>query len=329
MLIINLSQDISSDNPYLSHTLLKTIEKNIGEKKKTILYLNKRWEFSSLICEKCNHIYKCDQCDSSFNVHKYPEKLVCHLCGKEKDIPTKCEKCSQNSLKKVWVWTQQIEISLKKIFKENTIFRFDTDSVKNKWEKEKALERLKEADIIIGTKMITTGFDFRNIWLIGIILLEQELLVPKYNTEEKVVSNIKQLIGRWWRKWETTEVLIQTFVPKNEIIQTITSSNYKDFFLKTLEERKTFHYTPFTQMATLEYRHKEKEKAKEFIIKLKNKLIDINSENTFEITLVPKPFKKNNQYFYKIIIKWDEIRNFIKNIKKEIFWTSQLTVTFE
>ena len=29
MLIINLSQDISSDNPYLSHTLLKTIEKNI------------------------------------------------------------------------------------------------------------------------------------------------------------------------------------------------------------------------------------------------------------------------------------------------------------
>jgi hypothetical protein len=56
-------------------------------------------------------------------------------------------------------------------------------------------------------------------------------------------------------------------------------------------------------MATLEYRHKEKEKAKEFIIKLKNKLIDINSENTFEITLVPKPFKKNNQYFYKIIIK--------------------------
>jgi hypothetical protein len=32
--------------------------------------------------------------------------------------------------------------------------------------------------------------------MIGIILLEQELLVPKYDTEEKVVSNIKQLIGR-------------------------------------------------------------------------------------------------------------------------------------
>ena len=101
MLIINLSQDISSDNPYLSHTLLESIKKNIQESKKIILYLNKRGESSSLICEKCNHIYKCDQCDSSMNVHKYPEKLICHLCGQEKNIHIKCEKCNKEGLKKV------------------------------------------------------------------------------------------------------------------------------------------------------------------------------------------------------------------------------------
>ena len=329
MLIINLSQDISSDNPYLSHTLLESIKKNIQESKKIILYLNKRGESSSLICEKCNHIYKCDQCDSSMNVHKYPEKLICHLCGQEKNIPIKCEKCNKEGLKKVWVGTQQIEISIKRIFPKSNVFRFDTDSVKNKWEKEKALERLKEADIIIGTKMITTWFDFINIWLIGIILLEQELLVPKYNTEEKVISNIKQLIGRGWRKWEETEVLIQTFVPKNEIIETISNQNYKDFFVKTLAERKLFSYPPFTQMATLEYRQTEKEKAKNFMIKIKDKLDQINQENSYDIILVPNSFKKNNQYFYKIIVKWDNIRDFISKIKKEIFQNSHLTVTFE
>jgi primosomal protein N' len=54
---------------------------------------------------------------------------------------------------------------LRNYFKEKNIniFRFDLDSIKNKTEKQKALQNLKEANIIIATKMITTGFDFKNI----------------------------------------------------------------------------------------------------------------------------------------------------------------------
>lgn len=343
MYVVNLSQDKSKINNYISNTLLKEIWNCLEKNKKIILYLNKRWDYSALICNKCNYLYKCGNCDVPMIVHKYPEKLLCHICWNKKEIPQKCEKCNNNSIQKVWIWTQQIEYSLENYFKnfsnlnkiwkkEINIFRFDTDSIKNKKNKEIALEKIEKSDIIIGTKMITTWFDFKNIWLIWVILLEQELLIPKYNTEEKVYINIKQLIWRWSRKWEKTEVIIQTLIPENEIIKNITLNNYKKFFLETLKERKIFNYPPFSEILILEYKNKNKEKSKNFIDNLKNKL-DIEKENNktknIEIIKVPNPSKKYNQYYYKIIIKWDNVRDFINCIKKEILKNSWLIVIFE
>jgi primosomal protein N' (replication factor Y) len=83
---------------------------------------------------------------------------------------------------------------LKNIFKNKKVFRFDTDTMKTKKSKLEALDLLNNSDIIIGTKMITTGFNFKKVGLVGVILLEQELQIPKYNTEESVFINIRQLL---------------------------------------------------------------------------------------------------------------------------------------
>ena len=335
MILVNLNQDKNTKNYYFSNTLLQALEKNYTSKQKSIIYMNKRWEFSTLICENCQHIFTCDNCDVSMNLHAYPsEKLICHVCNETKNIPHKCEKCSSQNLKKVWIWTQQVENFLKNYFsqKEIKIFRFDTDVIKNKTEKSKALASLQHADIIIGTKMITTGFDFENVWLVAVMLLEQELLIPWYNTQERVYSNVKQLLWRWGRKWQNTDFIIQTFVPENPIIETITQKNYKDFFTETLQERKMFLYPPFCEMVTLEYRHKSEEKAREFMKKLFQKLENVNTtnfENQYHILMTPGSFRKHNQYYFKIILKWNNVRNLLDTIKKDIFQNSQLSVIFE
>jgi primosomal protein N' len=82
----------------------------------------------------------------------------------------------------------------------------------------------------------------------------------------------------------------------------LVESNYKDFFLKTLEERKLFNYPPFVEMATLEYRHKDKQKAFEYIQKLEQKLKNLKNKE-IEIILNSSPRKKYNQYHYKLILK--------------------------
>lgn len=326
--IVNLSQDKSDLNNYLSSTLLNNIDKNLKNGSKTILYLNKRGMYSSLICEDCNHLYKCSMCDLSLNVHNNPDRLLCHFCSSTTAIPQQCEKCNSKKLIRIWIWTQQIENSLKSYFKDKFIFRFDIDSVKNKTLKKQALQNLEDADIIIWTKMITTWFDFSNVWLIWVILLEQELNIPKYNAEENLYLNIKQLIWRGERKDYKTDIILQSYIPDNQVIKNISENNYKDFFKETLQERKLFNYPPFCEMITLEYRDRSKDKAKNFLDRLKLKLDSINKNNEFDIKLIPEPIKRYNQYYYKIIIKWDNLRDFLKNIKLEIMRNSKLVVIF-
>ena len=338
MLLINLNQNKSNLNYYISSTLLEKIEDNLKNNKKIIIYLNKRWSFSSYICEDCSYLYKCPNCDVSLNLHNN-KKLICHMCWYSQNMDLQCKKCNWTNLKWIGVWTQQIENSLKNYFKKEkiSIFRFDLDAVKTKKAKNEALVNLENANIIIATKMITTWFDFQNIGLIWIILAEQEFSIPKYNSEAKAYINLKQLVWRWNRLWEKTEILMQTFIPDNETIKSF-SQNYKNFFINTLEERKLFNYPPFTEMLTLEYRHKNKQKSLDFMEKLKNKLDLLNQDHTtplimgknnIEIILNKQTFKKYNQYFVKIILKWNNLRNFLENIKYEIFRNSNLTVIFE
>ena len=329
MQLVNLSIDKSRINPYLSNTLLTKIEEVLKKWEKVILYLNKRWQFSSIICNDCQYLFKCKNCDISMSVHKYPSKFVCHLCSASENLPLSCIKCKWVNLVNIWVWTQQIEDSLFKFFVNKKIFRFDTDTMKTKKSKSEAIQNLEKADIIIGTKMITTGFNFNKVWLIWVILLEQELQIPKYNTEESVYTNIRQLIWRGWRVWQETEFIIQSFIPDNENVKSIVYDNYKEFFIKVLQERKLFNYPPFWEIATLEYRHSSEKKAEEFTEKLHNKLIIENENNEVEIIFNKKSIKKINQYYYKIIIKWENIRDFIEKIKPEIIRNSGLVVIFD
>ncbi|NVP17797.1 primosomal protein N' [Candidatus Gracilibacteria bacterium] len=327
MLLVNLNLDKSKINKYLSNTLLKEIDNSMQNNKKVILYLNKRGEYSSLICNKCSYLYKCPNCDNSMSIHN--DNMTCHLCNFTQKVPKNCEKCNSSELQKVGVGTVQIENILRETYKDKNIFRLDTDIVKNKSDKEKALEILKNAQIIIGTKMITTGFDFENVGLIGVILLEQELQIPKYNTSEKVYSNIKQLFGRGSRLGVETNFVIQTFISENELVKDIVYDNYKEFFIKTLKERKTFNYPPFCELATIEYRNKDIEKGLKYINKIKDKLILNNEKNEIQIILNPNYSKKYNQYYYKIIIKGTNLKSYLECIKTDIFKDSNLIVIFD
>lgn len=327
--IVDLSRDQSKLSRYISNTLLEKLKNTLDHKKKALVYINRRWEYNLLCCLDCGHLYKCKNCDITMSVHKSPEKLVCHMCWYTKDLDMRCEKCNWSNLQKVWVWTEQIEKLLKGYFKEAKIFRLDTDTIKTKVQKESVIQNILDADIIIGTKMITTGFDFADIALIAVILLEQEIGIPKYNIEEISYNNIKQLIGRWWRLWEDKEVIIQTFVSSNETIKSISDYNYKDFVTKTLEERKLFSYPPYKDFAILESFDKNEAKSLEFCKILKNKLDGANENKKIEITLGQKWFKKNWNYYHKIILKWENLRDFLEVVRYEVIKNPKLSLTFE
>ena len=326
--VIDLSQDKSKYNPYLGDFLLSNITKTLENKEKVILYLNKRGNYSSYICSSCSYIHSCPKCDLSLYVHKTPERLMCHHCFFECEVYSHCQNCESENLKKVGVGTEQIESSIQELFPNASSYRFDTDQLKNISSKKEALQKLADTDIIIWTKMITTGFNIEKVWCIGIILLEQELSIPRYNNQEQVYSNIRQLIGRGGRKQQTTEIIMQTYTPRNPLILQLSEKNYRDFFIETLSERKAFHYPPYCELAYLVYKHFDKQKSRAFIKSYFEK-ISQNIPSTIELQLVDTAMKRNNQYFTKIVIKWTNLRGFLSQYKSEILKNKDLSLNFE
>lgn len=325
---INLQQDSSKVSNYLSETLLSNIEKTLEKWEKVLLYLNKRGAYSSLICEDCQHLYECPSCDISLTVHHNPHVLDCHLCNHKYNIPLACSKCSGTKLKSIGIGTQQIEDLIKNLYPQNSIYRFDSDSMKNISSKKLALTELQSADIIIGTKMITTGFDFEKIWLIWVLLVEGELSYWWYDAEEKAYANLKQLIWRWNRKSQETKIILQTFIPKNPLIKRLTEMNFKDFLWEVLKERKDFLYPPYKELVQLEYRNKDSKKALAFTQKLEQKMRSYDTDHLYTFLRGTSTFKKNNSYHTNILIKWENIRNLLENIESTIIRESGLSVIF-
>lgn len=325
---VNLAQDRSQVSNYLSSTLLDKIEETLKKWEKTLLYLNKRGAFSSLICSDCHHLFECQQCDISLSVHSHPPGLKCHLCNNSYIIPSVCPKCDGTNLASIWVGTQQIESILQTHFSGKNIYRFDSDSIKNIQGKKVALDNLEKADIIIGTKMITTGFDFEKIGLIWILLIEWELSYPWYDAWEKAYANLKQLIGRGNRKSQETNIVMQTFIPKNPLIQSLSQANYKDYFTQTLQERKEFLYPPYTEMITLEYRHTDEKKSLKYTQELEKTLQSHNTQCDYQILRGTSSFKKHNTYHATLIVKGPDIRSLLKNIENIILRERNLSVIF-
>jgi len=230
-------------------------------------------------------------------------------------------------LKGIGIGTQLVEDSMRTLFPKANIFRMDSDYLGTVLQKRHALQNMQEADIIIGTKMMTTGFDFPDIGMIGVLLLEQELHIPVYDIEERVYTTIKQLLWRGWRRGTKTDIVIQTAAPENDMVKNILELNYRDFFTKTLHERKLFKYPPFYEYVVIQYRHISKEKVQEclqyWFEKMESHLWD-----EVECRLWSDIWQRDRSYYGKIILKGTHIRQLLIPFRDEIVKTPQLSLIF-
>ena len=133
-------------------------------------------------------------------------------------------------------------------------------------------------------------------------MLEQELNSMSYNIEEITYDNLKQLIWRWWRKWEKKEIILQTFVINNDFVKMISEWNYKDFLKNTMFERKIFLYPPFWELVNIEYYDRNAQKSLEFLQTIKPKLESYNTDDKVEFFLNKKWYKRTGFYHKDMFI---------------------------
>lgn len=252
--MIDMKKENLPKNFYLSKILVEAIKKNLENKEQTLLFLNRRGYAPLMLCKSCGHRFTCKYCSSWMVVHKVSKKLECHHCGYQSKIFNSCPECSENeSLTVCGPGIERIEEETKMLFPNSKIAVISKDHVKNPEKIAQLLHQMEnlEIDILIGTQMITKGYHFPKLTLVGVIDADLGSNHADLRSSERSFQLLHQVGGRAGRGDSKGVVYLQSYYPDNIIFSYIKYGNEDNFFLNELEVRKTANMPPFSKMASI------------------------------------------------------------------------------
>jgi primosomal protein N' (replication factor Y) len=237
----------------LSAPLLEAVAARLARGEQSLLFLNRRGFAPVWMCHDCGWVAACRRCDARLAYHQGRRKLLCHHCGHEEPLAEACPQCASGRPKPLGEGTERVETSLARIFPEARLERIDRDSTRRKGVLEEKLARVHagEADILIGTQMLSKGHDFPNVTLVGVLNADQGLYSVDFRAPERLFQQIAQVSGRAGRADKPGEVLIQTWHPDHPLFGALVHHDFAGFADFALAERRETGYPPFNFLALL------------------------------------------------------------------------------
>lgn len=252
--VVDMREELKSGNKTIfSSSLTEAILDNLKSGDQMILFLNRRGHSTFVSCRQCGIVMKCPRCSISLTYHMKSEKLVCHYCGYERDNPTVCPKCKSDKIKYFGVGTQKLEKEFQKKFSVRNVLRMDADTTSRKNSHQEILDkyRRREANVLLGTQMISKGLDFPDVTLVGVITADTSLNLPDFRSGERTFQMIAQVAGRSGRASKKGRVIVQTYSPEHYSIEYARYHDYKGFFEQEIMLRKELGYPPFSSIANI------------------------------------------------------------------------------
>ncbi|MFH1243714.1 MAG: primosomal protein N' [Pseudomonadota bacterium] len=249
----------------ISPRLKEALEQNLTDRNQSMLFLNRRGFNRLYLCRSCGQSIRCPNCDVALVFHLEENRLQCHYCGYYSEARTKCPSCGNEGLRAYGFGTEKLEHELRDLFTEARIARMDADSTRRKGSALRILKGFseQEIDILVGTQMITKGYDFPNVTLVGVIAADLSLGFPDFRAGERTFQILSQVSGRAGRGYQRGRVIIQTFNPDHYAICTATAHDYGSFFKEERQLREQLGYPPFSHLACLTLRGNGEEKTEE------------------------------------------------------------------
>ena len=256
-------------------------------------------------------VLRCPNCDTPLTLHlEDKEQLLCHQCGYERGKPKSCPACGGKQIREYGLGSEKVEAEVNTLFPKARTLRWDWDTTRQKDSHEMILTHFANhrADVLIGTQMLAKGLDLPLVTLVGIVLADVSLYLPDPFASERVFQVLTQVAGRAGRSERGGKVVLQTFDPGNQVIQSAARHDVNGFYQYELEQRKRLGYPPFSRLVRLEFRHQDPIFAEQEARKLAGKLGELlTAERWKPITVIgPVPCffaKIAGLYRWQIILR--------------------------
>jgi primosomal protein N' (replication factor Y) len=240
-----------------SRALQNALEELKAKQQQGILFISRRGHSTFVSCRSCGHVLECPNCDVSLSYHytqgNAQPLLRCHYCNHWETQPKICPECSSPYLKFFGSGTQKVTQALTEEFPDLSWIRFDSDTTTRKGAHRELLDKFKrgEADLLVGTQMLTKGLDLAQVTLVGVVAADSLLNFADYRSAERGFQTLTQVSGRAGRGDEPGQVIIQTYTPRHPVIQAVQTHDYQTFIRQELPQRELLNYPPYGHLILL------------------------------------------------------------------------------
>ncbi len=261
---------------FLNLELRTAIDKALQSGGQSLLFQERRGTATYVECG-CGWVPRCPKCNITLAQHG--DRLVCHYCGRSFAMPA-CPRCGSTELKPMGVGTAQIQQNLRELYPTAVIDRLDRDTAASAPRLRQTLRDMEDGttDILVGTRLITKGFDFERLTVTGVLNADNLLSGADFRASERALQMLMQAAGRAGRRAVRGTVVIQTSEPQNPIIVHAAEGDFCGAAEAILAERRDFGYPPFNRLIQIEVRAEERELAVNSATQLADAIRTLNVE---------------------------------------------------
>ena len=251
---IDLTEEKPPQGMWLAQRLVDGIEERLERGEQSLLFLNRRGYAPLTLCRNCGFRYQCPNCSAWLVEHRFTNRLACHHCGHEAPAPQACTECGEpDCLVACGPGVERIADEVAERLPQARVFVATSDTLNSPGRAAEfiAAVEAREVDVIVGTQLVTKGFHFPELTLVGVVDADLGLEGGDLRAGERTYQQVAQVAGRAGRGSKPGEVLIQTRHPEAPVIAALAAGDRDAFYSAETEMRREAGAPPFGRWAAI------------------------------------------------------------------------------
>jgi primosomal protein N' (replication factor Y) len=330
--------DLTADPPprgrWIAPRLVAELEANLAAGEQSLLFLNRRGFAPLTLCRTCGHRFQCPNCTAWMVEHRLMRRLACHHCGHVMPPPAKCPECGEaDSLVACGPGVERIADEVQALFPDARTAIVTSDTI---WSPAKAADFVAqmeagEIDIVVGTQLVTKGYHFPNLTLVGVIDADLGLAGGDLRAAERTFQQISQVAGRAGRGNKPGRVLVQTHQPDAPVIAALVSGDTERFVQAETESRHEAGMPPFGRLAAIIVSAEDREEAEQVANRIGRKAPTVEGMAVYGPAPAPLSMLRGRHRFRLLVHarRSLDVQDVIRDWIGQVEWSAKVRVSVD